>query len=241
MSELSISSGGNGGQSIGNTLAAPAPVPNSRMPMDTSAASVLLQLHDDAAHKRKGAEYVSSPLGAARASPKARTVRKVPHNGESDSLGDNGDVHTEADQPSTVQSMPRIPLEQQQNTARREEDNDVLHSNTASLEEAPETRLGRLVVAARGLKRKCESLELDITSCRNKLPNVTELANFAEQKFKEAEALVRQAEATRRQAEEAKSKLEDAKEETGKLTAAEEELQQARREFRDVRNQLEID
>ncbi|OQN95331.1 hypothetical protein B0A48_18766 [Cryoendolithus antarcticus] len=175
------------------------------------------------------------------ASPKARTVRRIPRIVESDSSDNDQDVHTEADQPSTVQCMPGIPLEQQQNTARREEGNDVSHNNTASLEEAPETRLGRLVVAARSLKRKCESLELDITSCRNKLPNVTELANIAEQKFKEAQELARQAEATRRQAEDAKTKLEVAEEETGKLAAAEEELQRARQDYRDTRKQLEID
>jgi hypothetical protein len=221
MSELPTDSSRDSGQSGGNVQLEPPQGPSCRTLVDTSAASVLLRLHENA------------PRPVASSPTTLRAVGGIPRIIGTDSSDDDTDEDTENDEDAYAQSMSDEPLMQQQNVAR-EEDNDVPQVHTASVVDTPEVQLGRLVVAAQGMKRKCESLESDIKIRRSKIPDIKELS-------KQAEELAQRAEAARLQANAAKTTLEAAEEETEKLTAAVEELQETQRKFTNVRKQLQID
>jgi hypothetical protein len=221
MSELPTDRSRDSGQSGGDAQSEPPKGPGSRTLVNASAASILLRLYEDA------------PLPDARSPTNPGAVRGIPRIIETDSSEDDTDEHTENDEAAHAQSIPDKSFMQQQNVASKE-DNDVSQVRTASEGDAPEVQLGRLVVAARGMKRKCERLESDIKIRRSKIPNINELS-------KQAEELAQRAEAARLQANAAKTTLKAAEEETKKLTAAEEELQEAQRKFTDTRKQLQID
>ncbi|OQN95355.1 hypothetical protein B0A48_18684 [Cryoendolithus antarcticus] len=238
-SELPISTGDTGGQPIGNTLSTPIQVSSSRLPMETSAASVLLETHDGAGHKRKWAEHISSSPNAAMVPPEARRVRGIPHIVESDSSDDDTDDHTEDDQPATTENMSGISIAQQ--STATSEGNNAAHGRALSQDEARAVDLGKLVVLAQGLKQKYERLELNFKNSCSEIPDLEELAHTAEQKSKEAQELAKRAEAIRLQADAAKADLEVAKEATRKLTAAKEEMQKIQQERVHVLEQLGID